>query len=76
MRKVTVTLSGKTLHRADRVKNADHVSRSALINRALDFYLQVREEREMAEGYTVMAERNRKFAEDSFHLVDETWRED
>lgn len=75
-RKVTITLSGRTLRRADRLKNADQVSRSALINRALDFYLREREKREMAEGYKVMAERNRKFVEDSFHLVNETWPEE
>ncbi len=61
--KITITVDADRLSELDRVAEAQHVSRSALVEEALRVWHRDRLEQELARGYREMAREDRETAE-------------
>lgn len=69
--KVTIRLDEKRLERLDAMSRQEGVSRSRLMERAIDLLARQQVENSLREGYLAMADENRRTAEDLRHAMRE-----
>lgn len=71
--KVSVSLPGWLVARADEIARREGRSRSKVISEALEELVTEREYQELADGYSRMAEFNSALAEADMEAVNEIW---
>lgn len=75
-RAISVSLGEDLLQRVDRLAQQEKVTRSSLIEKAIELYERRRVERQMAEGYLALAEENSRWAEEALESFWEVVKDD
>jgi metal-responsive CopG/Arc/MetJ family transcriptional regulator len=73
--KVTVSLPGELISVADRIARENKISRSQVISACLQDLAEKHKQAQMAEGYSRLAEEQKKFTATASNIESEIWPE-